>query len=869
MGASAWADATSIYERGTTNAWASTDISETEWAGSGGTLEVTTADPIGLKYTSPDNGGGMYTKAITTKDNSKITVNATWYVGSSTGRAGNHNILQLGSLQFRAYGQDQYGGLYDVSGSEAAQIKQFGGKDDVRTSGAWVISLTMDKATGKVTYSVDLPSSADVTGETTLASVSFTNIGIGFTRGGRTGTSNSTLAKIDVLEEEQAVTTANYTVKFLCGETVVKDESVRTGVVGEGITLSDADKAAVIKDGNKYVYASDDSEGKTVTAEGTVVTVNFTEAAKYAYTLNAVDGDGNILKELGSGEQFEGESATVYFNKAINVDGKWYITTYTGNWVFYEAKTENLLFTEDAGITYFFEVEDINKSRDWAATGAYPDRYSNGKAGRLYKGAYAYTDALAGGVYSVTLWGRNQASSSEAAIGMYVRDAEGNETKCVNQFENWGTGGQGTKAIVVEIPDGYSLELKNENADYNSNLEMDYLILRKFDTMTIVGFTTEAGLNDEDIWAPANGIAMTPSEEDPAVWTAVVNNYVISGNDDASLKYYYKAVANGAYGIYELPASGNQDYNFNYDGAGAGKYKLTFTANISANTVELAIEKQATATVYFVNTNNWTPRIWVWDSNNGDYNYTGGVWNDQPTMTLTGEQIDGKDVYTWSTYELNATPNMLIISNNLSNDERFEKPFINGATYSPDGSSTVSKTIGTAGYATFCSASALDFSNTGLTAYIAKKNGTEVSFTAVTKVPANTGVLLKGEAGNYAISTTAEETDDVTGNVLVGVTADTQVAAGSFVLMNGTQGVGFYKAASAFTVGANTAYIEALADGEARSFIGFNFGGETTAIEGVATVKENNGEVYNLQGQRVVKATKGLYIVNGKKVLVK
>jgi hypothetical protein len=108
----------------------------------------------------------------------------------------------------------------------------------------------------------------------------------------------------------------------------------------------------------------------------------------------------------------------------------------------------------------------------------------------------------------------------------------------------------------------------------------------------------------------------------------------------------------------------------------------------------------------------------------------------------------------------------------------------------------------------------------------------------------------------------------VDGNVLVGVTKDTQVAAGAFVLLNGDQGVGFYKTTKAFTVGANTAYIEALPT--TARFIGFDFDDEvTTAIEGIAAEKMNNGEVYNLQGQRVVKAQKGLYIVNGKKVLVK
>ena len=118
-------------------------------------------------------------------------------------------------------------------------------------------------------------------------------------------------------------------------------------------------------------------------------------------------------------------------------------------------------------------------------------------------------------------------------------------------------------------------------------------------------------------------------------------------------------------------------------------------------------------------------------------------------------------------------------------------------------------------------------------------------------------------------SITGEGATDATGNALIGVNEQTVVdKKGIFVLLKGDKGVGFYKTtAESFTVGANTAYIDAIAGDNARSFIALD--GETTAIEGIATEKVMNGEVYNLQGQRVVKAQKGLYIINGKKVVIK
>ena len=177
---------------------------------------------------------------------------------------------------------------------------------------------------------------------------------------------------------------------------------------------------------------------------------------------------------------------------------------------------------------------------------------------------------------------------------------------------------------------------------------------------------------------------------------------------------------------------------------------------------------------------------------------------------------------------------------------------------------TESATITAAGYATFCSSYPLDFSTSGLTAYIATVSGDDVSFSEVTSVPANTGVLLKGTAGEKTINTIASSATDVSANVMKGVLVNTPLAAeAGFVLMgSGEAGVAFYKNSNAFTVGAHTAYIPAAVVA-ARSFIDFD---EATAIKAVESVKAENA-AFNLRGQRVKNLTKGLYIVNGQKVV--
>lgn len=189
--------------------------------------------------------------------------------------------------------------------------------------------------------------------------------------------------------------------------------------------------------------------------------------------------------------------------------------------------------------------------------------------------------------------------------------------------------------------------------------------------------------------------------------------------------------------------------------------------------------------------------------------------------------------------------------------------------YEKDGEATPTETIHVtdAKYATFYSENPLDFEGTGLTAYVADQKGTSVTFEPVTKVPAYTGVLVKANAaGDYTVPATSSF-DGAKGSDLKGVLVETKITgAGIFVLMNGDEGVGFYKTTSAeFTVGAHTAYLPKTT-GLSRTFINLD---EATGIEAIVAEKASNGEVYNLQGQRVMKAQKGLYIMNGKKVLVK
>ena len=93
--------------------------------------------------------------------------------------------------------------------------------------------------------------------------------------------------------------------------------------------------------------------------------------------------------------------------------------------------------------------------------------------------------------------------------------------------------------------------------------------------------------------------------------------------------------------------------------------------------------------------------------------------------------------------------------------------------------------------------------------------------------------------------------------------ADLTVDGSQYALAQKEGVTGFYKAEAGSVIAAGKAYIVARAAGT-KGFT-LNFPGET-GIESVEKAAEGS-EIYDLAGRRVVKALKGVYIINGKKVL--
>jgi len=189
--------------------------------------------------------------------------------------------------------------------------------------------------------------------------------------------------------------------------------------------------------------------------------------------------------------------------------------------------------------------------------------------------------------------------------------------------------------------------------------------------------------------------------------------------------------------------------------------------------------------------------------------------------------------------------------------------------------STVDVTIGDSKYATFCYGRDLDFSASDVKAYTAKVESGKVVLSKVANdvVPANTGVVLYCEtADTYTIPVTTTDAT-VSDNEMVGVTEATAVEWNVGTKYNYILQSGAFNMANGGKLRANRAYLSTAYDvtaaSGARSLM-MVFDDETTGIgASLMNSEKANGEVYNLNGQRVMNPAKGLYIVNGRKVVVK
>ena len=177
-------------------------------------------------------------------------------------------------------------------------------------------------------------------------------------------------------------------------------------------------------------------------------------------------------------------------------------------------------------------------------------------------------------------------------------------------------------------------------------------------------------------------------------------------------------------------------------------------------------------------------------------------------------------------------------------------------------------TVKSLGLATFYSPVALTIP-TGVKAYTATKNDTYIHFDEVEAVKAGTGVLVEAESGTYNFtiaSNDADYTSDLVGNEAT--KARTSIAATVYTLQSGPA----FKQYTGENLSGFRSHIEV--DGAGIKAFDIIFGDDETGIESIQNSKfkiQNDEAIYNLAGQRLDNSQleRGIYIINGKKIIVK
>ena len=271
---------------------------------------------------------------------------------------------------------------------------------------------------------------------------------------------------------------------------------------------------------------------------------------------------------------------------------------------------------------------------------------------------------------------------------------------------------------------------------------------------------------------------------------------------------------------------------------------------------------------------------------NATLTFNAAGWGDASTnklevsatdATLTGDTDNTLSNGSWNSYSVNITGATGTIKLTFSG----RRGFIDDIKIVQTASS-IDVTLNASGFASYCSPFALDLTPGGdVAAYAVKTIGdNKVKFTKITgKVAANTPFILYNTAkASKAVSLPIIEDDDagiapVTDNALIGTLSPTYTAAPSGYTNFGLSGSKFVPMNDG-VVKKNKAYLQVDNDdidaGAGAHSLEIVFDdGETTGIQSVNGSGLKVNDYFDLQGRRVAQPTRGLYIVNGKKVVIK
>ena len=513
VGANAWADPTTLYEKGTTgHAWTSTDLDDWTFVGSDG-QEINASGYLRFYKSTVARTEYTSTHSFTTTADYVVTMNLLWNVENANGSGTAGCYVKFGDVTLFWCGQNRD---LKITIGDAETTLISGGNTNLRGTD-FNVEISINKKTKSVSYSISnslYNSGTPITGSGSSSTGDVSNVIFGWWRGGQQNASSQIVKSIVITEEEYSAPTANYTVHFVDNNSAtVKADEVRNGEVGATVGASAADKATFIADGNKYVYSSDGG-GTTVTNDGLAAfTVTYTKYVSTAYTVNA-QVSGEDLTSLASGSAYFDGSTTEYWSKYIKVSNQWYETpapygvaiTTAANNVAYTAYTANDIYD-------IIECENTTYSTAGDATGT---GYSNGKSVLLAAGkAMATKSKIAAGIYDFSVYNTVRRANDDRLKLQYSTDGSSWNDVTTLTFPSNNAATQTAEKVVL-AEDSY-VRFLNDVEGQNSCHYFDYILIKQFVTKEI----TSAG------WATY----CSPYALDLANATGLTDAYIITGAD--------------------------------------------------------------------------------------------------------------------------------------------------------------------------------------------------------------------------------------------------------------------------------------------------------------------------------------------------
>ena len=618
--------------------------------------------------------------------------------------------------------------------------------------------------------------------------------------------------------------------------TITKEGSELASATGVAFLNSSANRCSQID-----LYIGTNASGNAVQFDNIVITKTVSTTT-HNYTINAV-ADGVTLQELASGIALENASYSVSVPKAILKDNVYYILDseqagmnafLAGFTMGTEDEIKEINYTADPSVIYFKEAETIQQSTasETASSGYYCAYYANPQT----------ISISTPGVYQLetNITGRD----SNSSLDLYTADG----TEAVASFaKNCGTG---VKTLTFLADANMRVGGPYYNNKFNNSKSIDYILVRKIADVIDVSHefigavdysTGENGMSSDDI-------VLTDGQS----YKYVFQNHGLGATIPENKNNFIINISNGGSKVasvyadwWDYTLAGNSNFIYPYsDNGGVSGYTETVWSTFGTDMKDIEV----TATISYANGTVTVAatapiandsRVYYWG-----YSYGAGELTGDVTINLSV-------FYSW----LEILSEGYIVSKTFPN-------------YS-DGTGI--------GYATFSHTSAVAVPD-GVAVYTGVATNGNIVLTEVegaTVIPANTGVMISGTAGQtyqfVPTATTAEWTSNT--NEFIATSLNPTPADLSSTTYYGLSAseLKFIKIGSSFTgFSANKAYIKgSTSTTSTAKSLSVTFGDDATAIENIEVSAPANVAVYNLSGQKVDNNYKGIIIKNGKKYLNK